>query len=245
MGKAFVLDFADKLLRMVIHDGCTGRDDSRHHAHFHEIPVDFGGIAAVAVANQEPRVRPERTFTGSCPPFQGVDEPLRSAVISRSGNNHLLRFQMNEEQGKESPLAVIRPHFGGEEVPSPCHFLEFLYEVIPLYPLNGEDQTYVGYLYRTGRISKEEMKVHPKRHVLMNALGVFPTANMDIKIRDYSNESVLVCSDGLYNNVDEEEIANILKGDDSTNQKVHQLITLANVNGGSDNIAIALWEAQK
>ena len=108
-----------------------------------------------------------------------------------------------------------------------------------------EDQTYVGYLYRTGRISKDEMKTHPKRHVLMNALGVFPTANMDVKIRDYNNESVLVCSDGLYNNVEEEAIANILKGDDTTNQKVHQLITLANVNGGSDNIAVALWEAQK
>lgn len=108
-----------------------------------------------------------------------------------------------------------------------------------------EDQTYVGYLYRTGRITKEEMKVHPKRHVLMNALGVFPTVNMDVKIRDYNNETVLVCSDGLYNNVEEEAIANILKGDDTTNQKVHQLITLANVNGGSDNIAVALWEAQK
>ena len=108
-----------------------------------------------------------------------------------------------------------------------------------------EDQTYVGYLYRTGRITIEEMKTHPKRHVLMNALGVFPTTNMDVKIRDYHNETLLVCSDGLYNNVDEEAIANILRGDDTTNQKVHQLITLANVNGGSDNIAVALWEAQK
>ena len=108
-----------------------------------------------------------------------------------------------------------------------------------------EDQSYVGYLYRTGRITKEEMKTHPKRHVLMNALGIFPTSNMDIKIRPYNNESVLVCSDGLYNNVPEEDIASILKSDDTTHQKVKELLTLANVNGGSDNIAVALWESQQ
>ena len=59
-----------------------------------------------------------------------------------------------------------------------------------------EDQTYVGYLFRTGQISKEEMQTHPKRHVLMNALGIYPSLEVDAKIMNYNGESLLLCSDG-------------------------------------------------
>ena len=108
-----------------------------------------------------------------------------------------------------------------------------------------EDQTYVGYLYRTGQITAEEMKTHPKRHMLMNALGVYPSASIDIKVSKYNNESVMLCSDGLYNNVPEADIASIIKGDDTTEEKINELICLANANGGSDNIGVVLWEASK
>ena len=106
-----------------------------------------------------------------------------------------------------------------------------------------EDQTYVGYLYRTGQISKEEMATHPKRHMLMNALGVYPTLNIDIKIRKYENEPLLLCSDGLYNNASETTIASVLANKDSPEEKVNELISIANNNGGSDNIAVVIWES--
>ena len=108
-----------------------------------------------------------------------------------------------------------------------------------------EDQSLVDYYYRTGKITKEEMKTHPKRHVLMNALGIFPSVDMEFRRRPYLGETIMLCSDGLYNNVTENDIASILKSDDSTKQKVNELISLANLNGGSDNIAVSLWEAQK
>ena len=106
-----------------------------------------------------------------------------------------------------------------------------------------EDQTYVGYLYRTGQISKEEMATHPKRHMLMNALGVYPTLNIDIKIRKYENETMLLCSDGLYNNASETTISSVLANKDSPEEKVNELISIANNNGGSDNIAVVIWES--
>lgn len=108
-----------------------------------------------------------------------------------------------------------------------------------------EDQSLVYYLYRTGKITQEEMKTHPKRHVLMNALGIFPSVDFEFKRFPYMNESIMVCSDGLYNNVSQKDIAAILKGEDNTEEKVNELINLANANGGSDNIAIALWEGQQ
>ena len=108
----------------------------------------------------------------------------------------------------------------------------------------SEDQTYVAYLLRTGQINQQEALVHPKRHVLMNALGIYPSASIDIKTMPYLNEEVLLCSDGLYNNVPIQDIAAIIKGNDSIEQKVNELIAIGNKNGGSDNIAVVLWEAQ-
>jgi serine/threonine protein phosphatase PrpC len=48
----------------------------------------------------------------------------------------------------------------------------------------------------------------------------------------------------LYNNTKDEQIQLILQTKDSVDQKVESLINLANHNGGSDNIAVALWEAE-
>ena len=107
----------------------------------------------------------------------------------------------------------------------------------------SEDQTYVGYLYRTGQITKEEMATHPKRHMLMNALGVYPTLNIDIKIQKYENESILLCSDGLYNNASETTISSVLANNDTPEEKVNELISISNNNGGSDNIAVVIWES--
>ncbi len=105
------------------------------------------------------------------------------------------------------------------------------------------DQTYVDYLYRTGKISESEKETSPDRHVLMNALGIYPSASFDLTIKPYSGESILLCTDGLHNNVSEPEIRAVLSTNESAAQKVSSLIQEANGNGGSDNIGIAYWEA--
>ena len=124
---------------------------------------------------------------------------------------------------------------------SRCYFLRNRREFVQM----SEDQTYVGYLLRTGQISQEEALTHPKRHVLMNALGVYPSASVDVKSFPYMGETVLLCSDGLYNNVPVNDIASVLKGEDTVEQKVDELIAIGNKNGGSDNIAVVIWEAQE
>ena len=104
------------------------------------------------------------------------------------------------------------------------------------------DQTYVEYLLKTGKITEEGAKTHPDRHILTNALGVYNSLSLSITDMPYHGESILLCSDGLYNNLDSKEIANILLTDERTDQKVVSLISIANHAGGSDNIGIALWE---
>lgn len=108
----------------------------------------------------------------------------------------------------------------------------------------SEDQSYVAYLYRTGQITKEEMATHPKRSILMNALGIYPTLNVDFHTHKYNGETLLLCSDGLYNNANEKTILSVLMNDDDVADKSKELIAVANANGGSDNIAVAIWESK-
>ena len=107
----------------------------------------------------------------------------------------------------------------------------------------SEDQTYVEYLYRTGKISKEEIATSKDRHVLMNALGLYPSASYEIKVYPNIKTPILLCSDGLYNNATEAEIHAALSTNERIELKIDTLISIANANGGSDNIAIAYWES--
>ena len=123
---------------------------------------------------------------------------------------------------------------------SRCYFLKNRHDLVQI----SEDQSYVAYLVRTGQITPEEALTHPKRHVLMNAVGIYPSASVEVRAFPYLGDAVLLCSDGLYNNVPLSDITAVLKGDDAVEQKVNELIAIGNKNGGSDNIAVVLWEAQ-
>lgn len=106
----------------------------------------------------------------------------------------------------------------------------------------SEDQTYVEYLYKKGDITKEQMLTDKNRHILTNAIGIFPSPNLVYDIVENTNQSILICSDGLYNNLDDNEIFSIISSKELIDKKADTLIACANANGGSDNIAVILWE---
>jgi protein phosphatase len=106
-----------------------------------------------------------------------------------------------------------------------------------------EDQTYVHFLVKTGKITPVEALTHPDRHVLMNALGIYPSVSLTINEYPYAGETILLCSDGLYNQVEAKQIHSILLTDERADQKVQSLISIANNNGGSDNIGVSYWES--
>ena len=108
-----------------------------------------------------------------------------------------------------------------------------------------QDQTYVDYMVRLGKMTEEEAQTSEKRHVLMNALGIYASPSIDMQIINNNGFPILLCSDGLYNNSSEKEIFATLSTSETPQQKVDSLIRIANSNGGSDNIAVAYWEAIK
>ena len=106
----------------------------------------------------------------------------------------------------------------------------------------SEDQTYVEELYKKGEITREEMEIHPNRHTLTNAIGIFPFPNLVFEVFKNNKQSILLCSDGLYNNLTDDEMFSILSTNELIEDKAKTLIACANANGGSDNIAVVLWE---
>lgn len=108
------------------------------------------------------------------------------------------------------------------------------------------DQTVVEYLYQIGAISKEEMKTSPKRHVLMNAMGIAPNIDYDIKFIDNNYQGLMVCSDGLTNMVDDKTLQlmwNQRKGVDASSI-CSSFVDQALVNGGIDNISVCILEVK-
>ncbi|WHY88038.1 Stp1/IreP family PP2C-type Ser/Thr phosphatase [Neobacillus novalis] len=106
-----------------------------------------------------------------------------------------------------------------------------------------EDHTLVNELVRTGQISKEDAEHHPRKNVILRALGTEPDVKIDIKtIMFEEGDFLLLCSDGLSNKVNEAFMTTILQNEDSLEQKALTLINMANENGGEDNITLIILE---
>ena len=104
------------------------------------------------------------------------------------------------------------------------------------------DHTLVNLLIRAGELTEEEAKDHPKKNVLMKALGANNPIDIDIYDCDMDISSVLLCSDGLTSMLDNEQIEKVLSSDQEIEEKVIKLIRKSNNRGGMDNISIAYLE---
>ena len=107
-----------------------------------------------------------------------------------------------------------------------------------------KDQSYVEMLFETGRIDKSAMREHPQRNILTNAIGLNPRlVNQEEFIVDNASyDTLLLCTDGLFNLVTDEEIEAILATEKPISEKAKALIDLALEHGGNDNVAVVLWE---
>lgn len=101
------------------------------------------------------------------------------------------------------------------------------------------DHTLVNLLLSAGELTEEEAKDHPKKNVLMKALGANDPIDIDIFDCDLEIESIMLCSDGLTNMLEEEQIEKVLTSDLEIEDKIIKLIRKSNNRGGTDNISVA------
>jgi len=101
------------------------------------------------------------------------------------------------------------------------------------------DHTLVNLLVKSGEITEEEAKDHPRKNVLMKALGATTNVEMDIFDVETDVEGIFLCSDGLTNMLDDAQISKVLTENIAIEEKVNKLIIKANNRGGTDNISVA------
>lgn len=103
-----------------------------------------------------------------------------------------------------------------------------------------KDHTLVNLLVSTGELTQEEAKMHPKKNVLMRAIGANDPIEIDVFDVDMGVEAIFLCSDGLTNMLSEEQITKVLEMPNLTiEEKTIRLIKKSNNRGGNDNISVA------
>lgn len=102
-----------------------------------------------------------------------------------------------------------------------------------------KDHSYVQQLVEDKKITREEAKTHPKKNMLTKALGCTPYVEPDIRARNFERDDIFImCSDGLTNMVDDDNICELIMQDITT--AADKLIENANASGGYDNITVII-----
>jgi TIGR00048: radical SAM enzyme, Cfr family len=106
------------------------------------------------------------------------------------------------------------------------------------------DHSLVQEMVRMGEISEAEARNHPDKNIITRALGAEKTVDVDFfDLKLEKGCTILMCSDGLSNMVEDEKIQEIISDPEADiDQKGSALLREANQNGGKDNIAVVLVE---
>ena len=108
------------------------------------------------------------------------------------------------------------------------------------------DHSLVNDMIMHGELTPEEAKNSPRKNVLTNALGVWPTVRGDIHVHQEQMDGLLICSDGLHGYVDEEKIRSILMNQDmDPSLRARNLMKAALEAGGYDNVTVVLIDLEE
>lgn len=118
-----------------------------------------------------------------------------------------------------------------------------------LYVLNEtitqitRDHSLVEEMVRNGAIDRLEARFHPKKNIITRAIGVKEKVMIDFfDVKLKPKDTVLLCSDGLTNMVEDEDIHILINQQIDIAGKAEKLIETANQNGGKDNITVVVIE---
>ena len=116
-----------------------------------------------------------------------------------------------------------------------------------LYIINDEtrqitrDHSLVEEMIRMGGLDRAAARNHPDKNIITRAIGALDTVEIDFFHEELRpGDIVLMCSDGLTNMLEDEEISKIIREYPSLEERAEKLVEAANQNGGKDNIAVIL-----
>lgn len=104
-----------------------------------------------------------------------------------------------------------------------------------------EDHSLVEEMVKQGNITESEARVHPQKNIITRAVGIDQSVQADFfEVEIYPDDIIMLCSDGLSNMIEDEDMEYIVKHSKSLQDAGETLVARANENGGSDNITVVL-----
>lgn len=165
----------------------------------------------------------------------------------KKANNEIYKLSLSGEEYMEMGTTAVSCIVGEKESvvfsvgDSRCYIISSVDNSLKQIT---KDQTYGQLLFDAGQFSKADLMSQPQRNLLINAVGINPelTNAEEFVLTNSSYNSILLCSDGLYNMVSDSEIQEIMLMDVSTSEKTKLLIEKALANGGEDNVACSILD---
>ena len=109
----------------------------------------------------------------------------------------------------------------------------------------SEDHTCVREMVREGLLTEDEALVHPDKNMITRAIGGEETVEPDFfQVDIFSGDVIILCTDGLYGEVNAETIVNLSARTESMHRLANNLVDEANYNGGKDNISVVCIKIQ-
>lgn len=201
----------------------------------------MGGHAAGEVASAI-AVREFREHVAAHPSLAGLETALSAAnsAIMRDAQANPGRAGMGT-----TLAAVVLVEYGGDRAPAWVNIGDSR-----IYQLRDgalkqltQDHSVAEEWFRQGRLTAEEAAVHPSRHQLTRVLGMPEEPRGDVGVLSaQAGDRIVLCSDGLSNEVTNEEIVALASAPTSLDDAARNLVARANQNGGHDNITVAIIE---
>ena len=203
----------------------------------------MGGQAAGEVASQMLVETVKSELNSAQLPYS--EEILRNAILKANENILSEAKEHLEYQGMGTTATILHIAEPKESQPQITTQMAYYAHIgdSRLYKLEDsglkqitQDHSYVEDLVRRGEITEQEARVHPMKNVLTQAVGAMSEIKVDVgRFKVNSGDVFLLCTDGLTNMVNDEDIARILH---ATKNPADDLIEAALNHGGKDNVSV-------
>lgn len=181
---------------------------------------------------------------------QNWDSPISSEVLLKEAvekaNQGILEDQKNHPERRDMGTTVVVLIFRNGQ-PFCAHVGDSRLYLLRSSELKQitDDHTWVGMAQKKGEIDAEQAKFHPWRHVLSQCLGREDLQQIEIQeLEVQPGDRLLICSDGLTEEVSDDQIQDALTNLKTCDATAQELINTAKIAGGSDNITVVIVEQE-
>jgi len=110
----------------------------------------------------------------------------------------------------------------------------------------SKDHSLVQMLLDSRQITEDEARVHPRKNIIYQNLGAIDIDNLQVSVKQgvlYKDQKIMLCSDGLSDELDDQQMNEIIVQTDGDDKIVERLVDAAIDNGGSDNVSVVVISA--